>query len=293
MRGDKVGLLGPNGIGKTTLIKLLLKEMPPDNGLVRHGTHLEVAYFDQLRTQLDEEKTVQENIGEGNDFLEIGGRRRHTIGYLQDFLFSPQRCRTPVRVLSGGEKNRLMLAKLLTRPANVLILDEPTNDLDVETLELLEEVLLDYQGTLLLVSHDRAFLNNVVTRTLVFEGEGRVTAYAGGYDDWLVQRPRVAAGAGEAGTTERKPGPKNVPDFSGSKKHKRTFTEEYELIELPAKIEALEAEQQALFDAMATEDFYKQSKADITALRERLESVEAALKSAFARWEELEEMDPE
>jgi ABC transport system ATP-binding/permease protein len=289
MRGDKVGLMGPNGIGKTTLIRLLLKEMAPDTGMVRHGTHLEVAYYDQLRAQLDEEKTVQENIGEGNDFLEIAGRRRHTIGYLQDFLFSPQRCRTPVHVLSGGEKNRLMLAKMLARPANLLILDEPTNDLDVETLELLEEVLLDYQGTLLVVSHDRAFLNNVVTRTLVFEGEGRVTAYAGGYDDWLVQRPQAAT----ATSAQRKPAQKNGPGLSQGKRNKRTFSEEHELAALPAKIEALEAEQQALFDAMATEDFYKQSKADITALRERLESVETALKSAFARWEQLEEMDPE
>ncbi|MEJ2641667.1 MAG: ATP-binding cassette domain-containing protein, partial [Desulfosarcinaceae bacterium] len=218
----------------------------------RHGTHLEVAYFDQLRAQLEEEKTVQENITCGNDFLEIGGRRRHTIGYLQDFLFSPQRCRTPVRSLSGGEKNRLMLAKLLTRPANLLVLDEPTNDLDVETLELLEEVLLDYQGTLLLVSHDRAFLDNVVTRTLVFEGQARVTAYAGGYDDWLVQRPQAEADT----ALQHKPATRNRSSRPAAIKVKRTFTEEHELAELPAKIEALEAEQQALFDAMSAENFF-------------------------------------
>jgi ATP-binding cassette subfamily F protein uup len=221
--------------------------------------------------------------------LEIGGRRRHTISYLQDFLFSPQRIRTPVHVLSGGEKNRLMLAKLFTRPANLLVLDEPTNDLDVETLELLEEVLLDYQGTLLVVSHDRAFLNNVVSRTLVFEGEGRVTAYAGGYDDWLAQRPQAAVDAAvrpdPAATI--KPGP------PAPKKAKRTFSEEHELADLPARIEALEAEQQTLFDAMAAEDFYKQSKAAITAVQEHLESVEAAIASAYARWEALEDLDPD
>ncbi len=170
MRGDKVGIIGPNGVGKTTLLRILLKEIGPEAGSVRHGTHLQVAYFDQLRAQLDEQKTVQENIAEGNDFIIFNGQKRHVISHLQDFLFSPDRCRTPVYVLSGGERNRLMLAKLFAKPANVLVLDEPTNDLDAETLELLEELLVEYQGTLLLVSHDRAFLNNVVTSTIVFEG---------------------------------------------------------------------------------------------------------------------------
>jgi ATP-binding cassette subfamily F protein uup len=289
MRGDKVGLMGPNGVGKTTLIKLLLKALAPDAGSVRHGTHLEVVYFDQLRAQLDENKTVQENIGEGNDFIEFDGQRRHTISYLQDFLFSPQRCRTPVYVLSGGEKNRLMLAKLLTRPANVLILDEPTNDLDVETLELLEEVLLDYSGTLLLVSHDRAFLNHVVTRTLVFEGEGQVTAYAGGYDDWLAQRPKPPASMAPA---ERKPVAKPKSIKVSAKRTKRTFTEEHELAELPAQLEALEAEQQALFDAMSAESFYQQEKGAITAAKQRLEDLEAAIAKVYARWETLEALDP-
>ncbi|MDA3835560.1 MAG: ATP-binding cassette domain-containing protein, partial [Spirochaetales bacterium] len=178
MRGDKVGFIGPNGVGKTTLLKILLKEISPDDGCVRHGTHLQVAYFDQLRAQLDTHKTVQENIGEGNDFIIFNGEKRHVISYLQDFLFSPERCRTPVHVLSGGEKNRLLLARLFTRPANVLVMDEPTNDLDAETLELLETLLFEYTGTLLLVSHDRAFLNNVVTSTLVFEGQGQVIEYA-------------------------------------------------------------------------------------------------------------------
>lgn len=289
MRGDKVGLMGPNGVGKTTLIKLLLKELAPDAGSVHHGSHLEVVYFDQLRAQLDENKTVQENIGEGNDFIEFDGRRRHTISYLQDFLFSPQRCRTPVYVLSGGEKNRLMLAKLLTRPANVLILDEPTNDLDVETLELLEEVLLDYRGTLLLVSHDRAFLNHVVTRTLVFEGEGRVTAYAGGYDDWLIQRPRSQT---EKAPTDRKPVAKPKSPQPGGKRTKRTFTEEHELTELPAQIEALEAEQQTLYDTMSAEDFYQQGKGAMAKAKQRLEDLEATIAKIYARWEALEALDP-
>ena len=194
LRGDKVGLIGPNGAGKTTLLRLLLKEITPDTGGVRHGTRFEPAYFDQLRVRLNERRTGQENIGEGNDFIIFNGQKRHVISYLQDFLFTPERCRTPVYVLSGGEKNRLMLAKLFTAPANVLVLDEPTNDLDAETLELLEELLVDYKGTLLLVSHDRTFLNNVVTSTLVFEGDGRIVEYAGGYDDWLSQKPEADQG---------------------------------------------------------------------------------------------------
>ena len=189
MRGDKVGLIGPNGIGKTTLLNLLLQNLPPDSGTVKHGTHLQVAYYDQLRTQLDDDRTVAQNITSDNDYIVFNNQKKHVIGYLQDFLFPPERCRSPVRILSGGERNRLMLAKLFTQPANVLVLDEPTNDLDTDTLELLEELLWNYSGHLLLVSHDRAFLNNVVTSTLAFEGEGRIVEYAGGYDDWLIQRP--------------------------------------------------------------------------------------------------------
>jgi ATP-binding cassette subfamily F protein uup len=192
MRGDKVGIMGPNGVGKTTLLKILLKKALPQKGGVRHGTNLQVVYFDQLRAQLDEHKTVRDNIDSGNDFIVFNGRKRHVFSYLQDFLFSPQRCLTPVHVLSGGEKNRLLLARLFTQPANVLVLDEPTNDLDVDTLELLEELIFEYPGTLLLVSHDRAFLNNVVTSTIVFEGDGQVVEYIGGYDDWLRQRPQAA-----------------------------------------------------------------------------------------------------
>ncbi len=192
MRGDKVGIIGPNGSGKTTLLRLLLGELPPQEGRLRHGVRLEIAYFDQLRTQLEEDKSVLENVGEGNDVIVFNGRPRHIFGYLEDFLFSPERARSPVRILSGGERNRLLLARLFTKPSNVLVMDEPTNDLDTETLELLEELLLDYPGALLLVSHDRTFLNNVVTSTLVLEGEGRVGEYVGGYDDWLRQRRPVA-----------------------------------------------------------------------------------------------------
>ena len=199
MRGDKVGIMGPNGSGKTTLLRLLLGSCRHSKGRLRHGVHLEVAYFDQLRAQLDEDKSVLENVGDGNDTIVFNGKPRHIIGYLQDFLFSPERARSPVRTLSGGERNRLLLARLFTKPSNLLVMDEPTNDLDTETLELLEELLLDYPGTLLLVSHDRTFLNNVVTSTLVLEGEGRVGEYVGGYDDWLRQRrPEPPGRAGKA-----------------------------------------------------------------------------------------------
>ena len=198
MRGDRVGLIGPNGSGKTTLLRLLLGDLPPQAGTVRHGTNLEVAYFDQLHAQLDETKSVRENVRDGSDSVTVNGRTRHIIGYLEDFLFTPEQAGGPVARLSGGERNRLLLARLFTKPSNVLVMDEPTNDLDLETLELLEDLLSEYAGTLLLVSHDREFLNNVVTSTLVLEGEGRVKEYAGGYDDWLRQRPEEPPPAGQA-----------------------------------------------------------------------------------------------
>ena len=201
MRGDRVGLIGPNGSGKTTLLRLLLGDLPPQMGTVRHGTHLEVAYFDQLHAQLDETKSVRENVRDGSDSVTINGRTRHIIGYLEDFLFTPEQASGPVARLSGGERNRLLLARLFTKPSNVLVMDEPTNDLDLETLELLEDLLSEYIGTLLLVSHDREFLNNVVTSTLVLEGEGRVKEYAGGYNDWLRQRPAVPPPAARPATT--------------------------------------------------------------------------------------------
>ncbi|RPH48863.1 MAG: ATP-binding cassette domain-containing protein [Desulfobacteraceae bacterium] len=285
MRGDKVGIIGPNGAGKTTLLSILLKEITPDNGTVRHGTQLQAAYFDQLRAQLDERKTAVQNIGEGNDFIIFNGQRRHVISHLQDFLFPPERCRLPVHVLSGGERNRLLLARLFAKPANLLVLDEPTNDLDAETLELLEELLFDYNGTLLLVSHDRAFLNNVVTSTIVFEGRGIVTEYAGGYDDWLLQRP-VSADTRpekkEAGKVRSPPPP--------PKAKKLGFNESRELSELPRRIDELESEQKALHAAMSDPFFYKKSKEEMAALQKRLAEVEQAIEANYLRWETLESL---
>ncbi|MEE8415663.1 MAG: ATP-binding cassette domain-containing protein [Desulfobacterales bacterium] len=283
MRGDKVGIIGPNGAGKTTLLRILLKEITPDKGDVRHGTRFEPAYFDQLRVQLDEHRTVQENIGEGNDFIIFNGQKRHIISYLQDFLFAPERCRTPVYVLSGGEKNRLMLAKLFTAPANVLVLDEPTNDLDAETLELLEELLVDYKGTLLLVSHDRTFLNNVVTSTLAFEGDGRIVEYAGGYDDWLVQRSEA-----EVPPPEKKAGRKNSQRPKPAKKSKLGFMEKRELKDLPQKIDALESEQQELYETLSDPLFYKKTKEAIRKVKTRLNEVDHGIDAAYRRWEALE-----
>jgi ATP-binding cassette subfamily F protein uup len=285
MRGDKVGIIGPNGVGKTTLINILLKVITPDSGTVRHGTHLQVAHFDQLRAQLDDQKTVAQNIGEGNDFIIFDGEKRHVISYLQNFLFSPERSRTPVHVLSGGERNRLLLAKLFTRPANVLVLDEPTNDLDAETLELLEELLFNYTGTLLIVSHDRAFLNNAVTSTLVFEGRGRVVEYAGGYDDWLLQRPRPAEPQQPA---RKKTAPRAAAVQDLQKPKKIGYMQARELATLPATIESLEEEQRALHAAMADPVFYKQDKTQIVAHQQRLKEVEDRIAAAYLRWEELE-----
>jgi ATP-binding cassette subfamily F protein uup len=288
MRGDRIGILGPNGAGKSTLIRLLLGELPPQNGRIKHGTHLEVIYFDQLRAQLDEGKTVQENISPDSDMIAVGGRRRHVIGYLKDFLFTPQRARTPVGVLSGGEKNRLLLARLFARPANVVVLDEPTNDLDVETLELLEALLLEYDGTVLVVSHDRAFINQVVTSTLVFEGDGRVQGYAGGYDDWLIQRPTASEAPAErpARSSEKRAvsPPVDAPKKLG-------YMQQRELAALPAKIEALEARQKELFRIMSDPDFYRDAGDAIAAVKQELAGVERELERAFARWETLESMN--
>jgi ATP-binding cassette subfamily F protein uup len=282
--GEIHAIIGPNGAGKTTLIRLLLDEISPDSGNVHHGTRLQPAYFDQLRTRLDEQKTVMENISSDNDFIVFNGRRRHVMGYLQDFLFSPERSRTPVHVLSGGERNRLMLAKLFTRPANLLVLDEPTNDLDAETLELLEELLVSFEGTLLMVSHDRRFLNNVVTSTMVFEGSGKVTEYAGGYDDWLAQRP--APEVPEAGNRSQKPQSRKTPAAEKSKG--LNFHQKRELNALPETIEALEAEQDSLQAAMAGPDFYKQDRQTIVAHQNRLKTVEEQIAEAYRRWERLE-----
>lgn len=288
MRGDKIGVIGPNGSGKTTLLKLLLGELKPGAGKIKSGARLEVIYFDQHRAHLEDEKTLVENIGEGNDTVMINGKARHVIGYLQDFLFSPERARTPVKVLSGGERNRLLLARLFTKPSNVLVLDEPTNDLDSETLELLEELLLDYPGTVLLVSHDRAFLNNVVTSTVVFEGEGRVAEYVGGYDDWVRQRPKEAAGTSKkkAQLSEKAPAQTKRPV-------KLTYKEQKELETLPVRIVALEAEQSALYKTMADASFYQKNKDEIARTQDRLKAVEEELVAAYERWEMLEAIEAE
>ncbi|MBN1382951.1 MAG: ATP-binding cassette domain-containing protein, partial [Deltaproteobacteria bacterium] len=245
MRGDKIGVIGPNGCGKTTLLQILLREIEPDKGVVRHGTRLQVAYFDQLRAQLDESKSLQENVTDEGDMVMVDGKRRHVIGYLQDFLFSPAQARAPITSLSGGERNRLLLARLFTRPSNVLVMDEPTNDLDEESLELLEAMLIEYTGTVLLVSHDRTFLNNVATSTLVFEGSGRVEEYVGGYDDWLRQRLQP-----EKSTPEPKP-KKGRPRSVSAGPRRLTFKEQREREELPGIIEDLEAQRRDIFTTMA------------------------------------------
>ncbi|MCX7428243.1 MAG: ATP-binding cassette domain-containing protein [Planctomycetia bacterium] len=286
LRGDRVGIIGPNGSGKTTLLRVLLGGLRPQQGTLRHGTNLEIAYFDQLQAQLDPEKTVRENVSDGADTLSINGCRRHVIGYLEDFLFTTEQAASPVKYLSGGEHNRLLLARLFAKPSNLLVLDEPTNDLDIETLELLEELLLDYPGTLLLVSHDREFLNNVVTSTLVLEGGGRVKEYAGGYDDWLAQRKPAAA---EPVRVENEPpqGPRRErPKPDGPRRLK--YMEQRELEALPEKIEVLEAERERLHAAMAEPAFYQQPPAAVVEATARLKTLDGELAVLYDRWEELE-----
>ena len=283
LRGDRIGIIGPNGSGKTTLLRLLLGDLAPGAGRVRHGANLQVAYFDQLREQLDGDKSVLENVGEGNDTILFNGKPRHIIGYLQDFLFSPERAHSPVRILSGGERNRLLLARLFTRPFNVLVMDEPTNDLDTETLELLEDLLMDFPGTLLLVSHDRAFLNNVVTSTLVLEGRGRVGEYVGGYDDWLRQRRSTAPPV-----AERKPLRQARRRGPGTSRQSLSHREQLELDALPERITALEAEQRALYEAMSDSSFYQKQGKEIAEARKRLEDLEREMEEAYQRWETLE-----
>jgi ATP-binding cassette subfamily F protein uup len=287
MRGDKIGVIGPNGCGKSTLLKVLLGQLPPSSGQVRHGTRLEPAYFDQMRAQLDEDRSLQDNITDGGDKVIIDGRPRHVIGYLKDFLFSPERVRSPVRTLSGGERNRLLLAKLFAKPANLLVLDEPTNDLDLETLELLEHLLVSFKGTVLLVSHDRAFLDNVVSSTLVFEGDGRIAEYVGGYDDWQRQRAdRAAPPAGKKPDRPRRAArrPRNGP-------RKLSYHEVRELEQLPAEIERFEREQSDLFSVMADPSFYRSEGRTVADARSRLAELEDLLTKAYGRWEELDAMD--
>ena len=285
LRGDRIGIVGPNGSGKSTLLKLILGELPPTEGQVVVGTRLSVGYFDQHRRQLDPNKTVRENLGEGRDYIDVRGRSRHVIGYLKDFLFPPARIDSPVKSLSGGERNRLLLAKLFTLPANMLVLDEPTNDLDVDTLELLEELLAEYEGTLLLVSHDRAFLDNVVTSTLVFEGDGNVREYVGGYEDWLRQRG-AARGTPAPVPARRQETPRDVPN--AEQKKKLTYKEQQELTALPGRIEAMETEMRTLEQHTGEAEFYRQDKARIAETLTRLDQLRVELEQAYMRWEQLE-----
>ncbi|MGH7795507.1 MAG: ATP-binding cassette domain-containing protein [Candidatus Binatia bacterium] len=288
LRGDRVGVIGPNGSGKSTLLRLILAELEPSSGEVVLGTRLQVAYFDQHRRELDPEKTVRENMSD-SDYVTVRGRSRHVIGYLTDFLFPPQRIDSPVKALSGGERNRLLLAKIFTQSANMMVLDEPTNDLDVDTLELLEELLAEYQGTLLLVSHDRTFLDNVVTSTLVFEGDGKFSEYAGGYDDWeRYQRQIPEAPAMPPKRINSQTSPPRAEAKSNGKPRKLTYKEQRELETLPAKIEALEAEQSDLHARMGDGDFYRQGSAKITATLERLDAVKLELEASYQRWQDLE-----
>ena len=281
-RGDRIGIIGPNGAGKTTLIKLILGTLEPDSGSVRLGTKLEVAYFDQMRDALDPEKTVAETIAPGSDWVELPGGRKHVMSYLGDFLFPPRRAQSPVRMLSGGERNRLLLARLFARPANVLVLDEPTNDLDIESLELLEAALQDYAGTLLLVSHDRAFLDNIVTQTIAAEGGGAWKEYVGGYSDWLRQRPQ--------GADQRRP---RTP-LSGTQvllekpRRRLSYKESRELEALPKEIAALEAEQAALGARMHAPEYYKQPPDVLRDDQKRNAEIEELLLKKLERWEMLE-----
>jgi ABC transport system ATP-binding/permease protein len=291
LRGDRVGLLGPNGSGKTTLLRLLVQEIEPDEGTVRHGTRLDIAYFDQQREQLDPERTVADTINDGNDVVIVNGEPKHIIGYLADFLFPRERALSPVKALSGGERNRLLLARLFSRPANVLVLDEPTNDLDIETLELLEELVGNFDGTVLLVSHDRVFLDRVVTSTLAFEGQGRVVEYVGGYQDYLRQRrptpdvPRPTSEDRRPTSDDRRP---TTDVRRPIRPRKLSYKEQRELESLPARIAALEGEQQRLKDEVASPEFYKSAADHIGGVLGRIEAVDAELHAALERWMELE-----
>ncbi|PTR34947.1 ATP-binding cassette subfamily F protein uup [Luteibacter sp. OK325] len=290
MRGDRVGIMGPNGAGKSTLLKILLAELKPQQGEVTLGTGLQIAYFDQHRSTLDDSMNALDNVAEGREYIELNGQRKHIIGYLQDFLFSPERARAPITRLSGGERNRLLLAKLFAQPSNLLVMDEPTNDLDVETLELLEELLGDYTGTLLLVSHDRDFIDNVVTSTLVLEGDGQVGEYIGGYTEWLRQKPIIAAARASNAKTNVAPAAvaAPAPAPASAPKKKLSFKEQRELDLLPAKLEELETEIARRTAAMNDPKYFQQDAAAITRGNEELAKVQAELDTAFARWGELE-----
>jgi ATP-binding cassette subfamily F protein uup len=285
-RGDRVGLIGPNGSGKSTLLKLLVGELEPDAGEIRRGTRLQVAYFDQQREQLDPEQTVANTVNDGNDMLVVNGQPRHVLGYLGDFLFPKERAQSPVKSLSGGERNRLLLARLFARPANVLVLDEPTNDLDIETLELLEELVSDFPGTVLLVSHDRVFLDRVVTSTVAFEGHGRVAEYVGGYEDYLRQRSVEDRGSIEGGGSTSED--RAAPAPRRARPRRLSYNEQRELEALPDRIGALEEEQARLKEEAASTEFYKSPADHIHAVLARIDAVHAELDAALARWVELD-----
>ena len=286
-RGDKIGLLGPNGVGKSTLLKIILGEMQPDSGEVKLGTKLSVAYFDQLRAQLNEEATLADTISQGSDYVDIGGAKKHVISYLGDFLFAPERARSPVKSLSGGERNRLLLARLFTRPANVLVLDEPTNDLDIETLELLEELLAQYDGTLFLVSHDRAFLDNVVTQVIAFEGDGKLMEYVGGYEDWArVKKFEASQLLSQREAPAKHPPPAAVPKAKSASK--LSFKETRELEEIPHRIAVLEREQEEISVALSSANLYRDNPAHAKQLQMRTALIEEELVQVMSRWEELE-----
>lgn len=285
IRGDKVGMIGPNGVGKSTLLKLLLEKLKPASGSVRSGSNLKVAYFDQLREQLDENKSVFDNVGDGYDHVEIAGNKRHVLGYLQDFLFTPERARTEVRFLSGGERNRILLAKLFAKPANLIVMDEPTNDLDAETLELLEERLIEYDGTVIVVSHDREFLDNVVTSTIVFEN-GQIKEYVGGYSDWLRQRSPIESKQNKT-PAKSQPKKRDSGDSNGQTR-KLKYKEQKELESLPEQIEKLETQIAEIHSAMAAPEFYQQPGDVLAEKQNELKTLEAELAAAYQRWEELD-----
>ena len=293
LRGDKIGIIGPNGAGKTTLLRLLLGDLKPTTGTITNGTKLEVAYFDQFRAQLDDSASVIDNLSQGREFVEINGSRKHVIGYLQDFLFAPERARSPVSMLSGGERNRLLLAKLFSKPSNVLVLDEPTNDLDIETLELLEELVMEYKGTVLVVSHDREFVNNVVSSTLVFEGDAQVNEYVGGYDDWLkysasVAKQSLADKLDKQSASKAAVEKSNKSSADQSKAKKLSYKDQRELDALPGQIETFEEEVESLQQLMSASDFYKRDKEDVKKIQQQLLESQENLTHCYTRWEELE-----
>ena len=288
LRGDRIGIIGPNGAGKTTLLNILLGRLQAQQGSVKTGTHLAVAYFDQMKAQLDEDASVIDNVSHGRERIDIDGKSQHIIGYLQQFLFSPQRARSPVRSLSGGERSRLLLARLFSQPANVLVLDEPTNDLDIETLELLEELLLEFSGTVLLVSHDREFLDNVVTSTFVFEGDGRIAEFVGGYQDWVRQREIDPF----SDTPVKQDEVKTTRTADRRKPVKLSYKDQRELDQLPEKIEKLETRVQQLTQAMSEPGFYQQEKSDILQMQQALEDANRELETCYLRWEALESVQP-